>query len=606
MPEQTHTASTSRRDDFTLANVIPVLERAGVLDARMSARVRAEGDAHTAKLQAAIKTRAGDAPYVSPLEIIADFRFPSSHPRHDYLAISELSESWALAAGVPFARIDPLKLDTATLCDIVSRPFALRHLLAPIQLLDGTLRVVMVNPFDRNAAGQLEDVTGFHIEPVLGLRSEILKTINDIFAFGRTLHKAQRLRDPVFDLGNLEQLVDVMTDHELDASDQHIIRAVDLLLQYAFDQRASDIHVEPKRERALVRLRIDGRLHETHTIPLAVYPSFVSRIKIMARLDIAEKRRPQDGRIKSAYRDQEIELRVSSVPVAFGEKIVIRVFDPDILVQDIGQLGMTVEQRVVYERLVSRPHGIVLVTGPTGSGKTTTLYSTLQHICTPAINIVTIEDPIEMVHGPFNQIAVQESAGVTFSRALRSVLRQDPDVIMVGEIRDLETARYAVQAALTGHLVFSTLHTNTAVGSITRLVDLGIEPFLIASTVIGVIAQRLLRVVCSGCDEPYRPRDDELFLLGVGDANVDFSRVRHGTGCTRCRKTGYSGRIAAFEVVELNERLRAMVRDEDDERAIVKAARRMGSEPLLTSAVRKVLAGQTTAEEVLRVIPLTG
>jgi general secretion pathway protein E len=379
---------------------------------------------------------------------------------------------------------------------------------------------------------------------------------------------------------------------------------VDLLLQYAFEQRASDIHIEPKRERAVVRLRIDGCLHDTHSIPKQVYPSFVSRIKIMSRLDIAEKRRPQDGRIKSAFKDSEIELRVSTVPVAFGEKVVIRIFDPTILLQDIPSLGYTPEQMTCYQRILKRPHGIILVTGPTGSGKTTTLYSSLQALSTPEVNVITIEDPIEMVHEPFNQIAVQESVGISFANALRSVLRQDPDIIMVGEIRDAETAQYAVQAALTGHLVFSTLHTNTAIGAITRLVDLGIERFLVASTVIGLVAQRLMRLVCPACGESDHVPAETLQLLGLA-GDVDQSQVRRGAGCEKCRKTGFFGRTAAFEVIELTDAMRVMIRDNADERDIAKLARKDGAEPLLSNAGRKLLAGRTTPEEILRVVPAT-
>jgi general secretion pathway protein E len=298
-------------------------------------------------------------------------------------------------------------------------------------------------------------------------------------------------------------------------------------------------------------------------------------------------------------------LRVSVVPVAFGEKVVVRIFDPAILLQNVESLGLTPQQKGSYERILSRPHGIILVTGPTGSGKTTTLYSSLQCLSTSDVNVITIEDPIEMVHEPFNQIAVQDTVGITFANALRSVLRQDPDIIMVGEIRDTETAQYAVQAALTGHLVFSTLHTNTAVGAITRLVDLGIERFLIASTVIGLVAQRLVRLVCPACAEPATVSDDTLFLLGLGGAAVDRTHVRRGTGCEKCRRTGYFGRTAAFEVIEVTDALRVMIRDGADEADIARHARREGAEPLMSNAAGKFLAGKTTAEEILRVVPST-
>jgi general secretion pathway protein E len=585
-------------DGFSLARALEVLTERRTLSPEQAEAVRNAAAERTRVLARSDR----ESPFVSPLEVIASFRFPSRNPRREFIDDAELCEVFGDAAGIAFARIDPLKLDARVLASIVSRPFARKHLMVPIRKDGRRLTVAMVNPFDRAAINNLEHVTSAIVEPVLGLRVEILKTINEIFAFERSMQKAERMRSASLDIGNLEQLVDIGTDAELDSSDQHIIRAVDLLFQYAFEQRASDIHIEPKRDRALVRLRIDGRLHDTHSIPKQVFPGFVSRIKIMARLDIAEKRRPQDGRIKSTHRNTETELRVSTVPVAFGEKVVIRIFDPTVLLQKVADLGFTPQQQPAYERLLKRPHGIILVTGPTGSGKTTTLYSSLQAIASPEVNIVTIEDPIEMVHDPFNQIAVQEAAGVNFATALRSVLRQDPDVVMVGEIRDPETAQYAVQAALTGHLVFSTLHTNTAAGAITRLADLGIERFLVASTVIGLVAQRLLRMICSACGEPDTLSDDTLALLGL-DAAVDRSHLKRGAGCEKCRKTGYHGRTAAFEVMEIDDRLRGMIRDGADEGEIVRQARRDGTEPLMSNAVRKMLDGTTTSDEILRVIP---
>jgi general secretion pathway protein E len=597
--------STLAGSDFSTAGVLQLFAQKHTLSRRQIHEVRVGYAAKLSAIRKQLSTRGSENPYVSPLELIASFNFPSTNPRREFVDEIEICQAYAAAASVRFSRIDPLKLDAKTLCSIVSKPFARKHLLVPIRLEGNRLTVAMVNPFDRGVIQSLEDVTGYGIVPVLGLRVEILKTINEIFDFERSLQKAEQLRAAGQDLGNLEQLVDIMTEQELDASDQHIVKAVDLLLQYAFEQRASDIHIEPKRNKSIVRLRIDGRLHDTHSIPKQVYPGFLSRIKIMARMDIAEKRKPQDGRIKSIFKDTEIELRVSVVPVAFGEKVVIRIFDPAILVQDLSTLGFFPEQKAVFERVIARPYGIILVTGPTGSGKTTTLYSSLQHLASPKVNVTTIEDPIEMVHEPFNQIGVQENAGVTFAGALRSILRQDPDIIMVGEIRDEETAQYAVQAALTGHLVFSTLHTNNAAGAVTRLIDLKVEPFLIASTLIGVIAQRLVRLVCRHCDEPAEISDDERPLLGIGSSGVDLSGIRRGTGCEKCRKTGYRGRTAVFELLEISDRVRAFIRDECDERTITQAARSAGSEPLLTSATRKFLAGQTTVEEILRVIPLS-
>ncbi len=603
-PTRTSTDKAPRHDDaFDLSRAVDLLLERRLLTLEQAGAARAEGNARRAAIARELRERGiSDGAFVSPLEVIAAFRFPSRNPRRDHMDEEELCRAFGEATVMGFTRIDPLKLDARTLAAIVSKPFAQKHLMVPIHLEGGRLSVAMVNPFDKAAINNIEHATGYAVEPVLGLRVEILKTINEIFAFERSLQKAEKLRTAAFDVGNLEQLVEVRGDQELDGSDQHVVRAVDLLLQYAFEQRASDIHIEPKRERSVVRLRIDGCLHDTHSIPKQVYPSFVSRIKIMSRLDIAEKRRPQDGRIKSVFKDSEIEIRVSTVPVAFGEKVVLRIFDPTILLQDVKSLGFTPEQMPTYQRILHRPHGIILVTGPTGSGKTTTLYSSLQYLSSPEVNVVSIEDPIEMVHEPFNQIAVQESVGLTFANALRSVLRQDPDVIMVGEIRDTETAQYAVQAALTGHLVFSTLHTNTAIGAITRLVDLGIERFLVSSTVIGLVAQRLMRLVCPACGETDHVPAETLQLLGL-PGDVDQACVRRGTGCEKCRKTGFFGRTAAFEVIELTDAMRVMIRDNADEPDIAKLARRDGAEPLLSNAVRKLLAGRTTPEEILRVVP---
>jgi general secretion pathway protein E len=594
-----------RRDDtFDLALVVGVLLERRVLTFEQAATVRADGAARRSIIARELRERGYSADFVSPLEVIASLRFPGPNPRKEFLDEEELCRAFAEATGKAFTRIDPLKLDARTLAGIVSKPFAQKHLMVPVKLEGGVLSVAMVNPFDKGAIHNIEHATGYSVIPLLGLRVDILKTTNEIFAFERSLQKAEKARSASFDMGNLEQLVEVRPDQELDSSDQHVVRAVDLLLQYAFEQRASDIHIEPKRDRSVVRLRIDGCLHDTHSIPKQVYASFVSRIKIMSRLDIAEKRRPQDGRIKSAFKDSEIEIRVSTVPVAFGEKVVLRIFDPTILLQDVSALGFTPGQMTTYQRVLHKPHGIILVTGPTGSGKTTTLYSSLQYLSSPDVNVISIEDPIEMVHEPFNQIAVQDSVGLSFANALRSVLRQDPDIIMVGEIRDTETAQYAVQAALTGHLVFSTLHTNTAIGAITRLVDLGIERFLVASTVIGLVAQRLMRLVCPSCGEADHVGAETLQLFGLA-ADVDQGEVRRGTGCEKCRKTGYFGRTAAFEVIELTDAMRVMIRDNANEPDIAKLARKDGAEPLLSNAARKLLSGKTTPEEILRVVPAT-
>jgi len=600
-----HTSSmTQQRVPLTLEGVAGALEHAGVLTAPQAAEVIQHGRKKEAALRRSLKSKDSEDPWVSPIEIVASFGLPSKNPRRKTLEEDEICEAYSGAAGVPFERIDPLKLNARSVCMIVSKPFARKNLLVPLRIESGELTVAMVNPFDGSTIHWLEDFTGYTIKPALGLRHEILKTINEVFAFEHSIIKAEKLKTHITDLGNLEQLVDIAGGQEIEASNRHVVNAIDLLLQYAYDQRASDIHIEPKRTHAVVRLRIDGRLHATHSIPKPVYPSIVSRVKILARMDIAEKRKPQDGRIKTKFKDTEIELRVSSVPMAFGEKLVIRIFDPTLLMQDLSALGIFPEQLKTLKRCLGHPHGIILLTGPTGSGKTTTLYSALRYLSTPDVNITTIEDPIEMVYEQFNQIGVQHQAGLTFATALRNVLRQDPDIIMVGEIRDRETAEYAIQAALTGHLVLSTLHTNTAAGAITRLRDLGIEPFLLASTLIAVIAQRLLRRVCSSCDEPAEISPESKRLLGIDKGGIDCAGLRTGAGCEICRHTGYSGRTAIMEILDVSDEVRGMIRDGTDDKRLEAVARRAGAQPLMTSAVRHLLDGRTTLEEIFRVVPL--
>jgi general secretion pathway protein E len=597
--------STFLAANFTVESVSHALAGAGFLSADQMQQILNSAAVHRARLKKKFKHQKNGEIFISPLELIHEFGFPSKNPKRDHMDEAEICAAFASVSNIPFVRIDPLKLDAKILCTIVSKPFARKHLLVPIQIQGNVLTVAMVNPFLRETIHSLEDVTGCTIAPVLGMRQEILKTINEVFAFEHSLMKAEQQRDATQDLGNLEQLAQMMTDEEVDASDKHIIKAVDLLFQYAYEQRASDIHLEPKRNKGIVRLRIDGRLHDTHSIPHKIYPSFVSRIKIMARMDIAEKRKPQDGRIKTSSNGSEVELRVSVVPVAFGEKIVIRIFDPNVLMQDLSTLGLFPDQLHAFQGFLQRPYGIILVTGPTGSGKTTTLYSALRFLSNPQVNITTIEDPIEMVYEPFNQIAVQSQIGVTFSTALRNVLRQDPDIIMVGEIRDHETAEYAIQAALTGHLVLTTLHTNTACGAVTRLNDLGIESFLIASTLLGVVSQRLLRTVCPECDGAASITEDEKRLLHLDRIGVDVSGLRAGTGCEKCRKTGYRGRTGAFEILEATEEIRLLIRDAADEKSIEQTAGQCHMRPLLSSAIQNLTSGKTTVEEILRVVPLT-
>ncbi|MEJ2202343.1 MAG: GspE/PulE family protein, partial [Desulfuromonadaceae bacterium] len=436
------------------------------------------------------------------------------------------------------------------------------------------------------------------IRRVLASRSDILKVLGEFFGFRASVLAAANEMGHGNELSNLEQYFQMRGQAEIEGSDKHIISAVEALLRYAFEQRASDIHIEPKREKSLVRLRVDGVLHNIHTVPSKLHPPIVSRIKLLSRLDLAEKRRPQDGRIKTRHKDKEIELRVSTLPVAFGEKVVIRIFDPEVLMQDLDRLGFYPREYQLFSSFIRRPNGIILVTGPTGSGKTTTLYSSLRVLASPEVNIVTVEDPIEMVMEEFNQVGVQTAIEVTFATVLRNILRQDPDIIMIGEIRDKETADNAVQAALTGHLVLSTLHTNDAPTSIVRLLDLGVPSFLIASTVIGINAQRLVRTICVHCKRQRLLTPEEIAYLRLEGEQIT---VWEGAGCDECRGTGYKGRSGIFEIMDFTQRVRDVLSDEIDLETLHRAVRADGMISLREAAVRKMLEGISTFEEVVSV-----
>jgi general secretion pathway protein E len=406
---------------------------------------------------------------------------------------------------------------------------------------------------------------------------------------------------------NLEQLLQVGSLKDPDAQDQHIVNIVDWLLQYAFEQRASDIHIEPRRDKGKIRFRIDGVLHIVYELPAAVMTAMVSRLKILGRMNVAEKRRPQDGRIKTQAQDgQEIELRLSTLPTAFGEKLVMRIFDPEVLVRSFADLGLTGKDYERWQQMTNRAHGIVLVTGPTGSGKTTTLYSTLKQLATEEVNVSTIEDPIEMVESSFNQTQVQHNIDLDFALGIRTLMRQDPDIIMVGEIRDFETAEMAVQAALTGHLVLSTLHTNDAPTAVTRLLDLGIAAHLIKVTLNGVMAQRLVRTLCPHCKEAV-PLDESAWQQLVAPWKVTApAQVFQPVGCLECRNTGYLGRQGIYEIMPLSDSLRPMVSAETDLRQLTVQAMKEGMHTLRLSGAQKVGTGLTSIEEVLRVTPEHG
>jgi len=504
--------------------------------------------------------------------------------------------------GMTFKKIDPLKLDLELVTQTIPKSFALKHMVLPVDSSLETITVAVYDPFNRQVLEDIERVTKKRVEALISTRSDIVKTIAEFYGFKSSIVAADtQLSKPLVDLGNLEQLTRLQATEEISSSDQHITNAVDHLFNYGFDQRASDVHIEPKREQTIVRLRIDGLLHTIYRIPKSVHPAIISRIKGLARLDLAEKRRPQDGRIKVERNGKEAEIRISTVPVAFGEKVVLRILDPDILLQDLEGLGFSTADLIKYRRLIEVPYGIVLITGPTGSGKTTTLYSSLRFLASEGNNITTIEDPIEMVHEQFNQIGVKPRINLTFANVLRHVLRQDPDIIMIGETRDLETATNAIQAALTGHLVLSTLHTNDAPSAITRLIDLGVQPFLISSSLTGVAAQRLVRKICPHCQESYKVKVADLAPLDLGKDPQTELELKMGKGCQQCRNTGYLGRSGIFEVLPMSEKLNHLTNHKASLADLQKAALQEGMSTLQQSAVDKMLRGITTFEEVVRV-----
>lgn len=509
----------------------------------------------------------------------------------------------AADAAFPYRRVEQRELDMELVTSILPHTFALRHQALPLGLEDKHLMVGVRHPFFGSLLEDVRQVAGHPTAPVIVPGNMLRKLIDDIYTFRSSVAGAEDQYSggaKAFDLGNLEQFVKLKSASEIAEDDQHIKNLVDFLMSEALSGKASDIHLEPKRDEFLIRMRFDGMLHDTHHLPKVLHPAVTSRIKTLSRLDIAEKRRPQDGRIKIAALTGEAEVRVSTLPVAFGEKTVMRILSPEALFLDLEDMFFNKSDLARWNSFMSMPYGIILVTGPTGSGKTTTLYSTLRQLASPKVNVTTVEDPIEMVHNEFNQIAVQPKIGITFAGIIRNILRQDPDIIMIGEMRDAETAENAIQAALTGHLVLSTLHTNDAPSAITRLLDLGLQPFLLSSTVVGIMAQRLVRRICKYCVEDFfltRQAALELGFITEGDL-----RLKKGRGCLMCHDTGYLGRLAAVEVMGMSENIRTLALKKNIGSLEIKAAaRREGMTTLRENALDLMLAGLTTIEEVMRV-----
>jgi general secretion pathway protein E len=503
--------------------------------------------------------------------------------------------------------IDPLKINVTAVADVMSRAFAERHRILAVEVTDTEVLIASSEPYIKAWESNLEHVLRKRVRRVLTDPRVIARHTAEFYTMAGSVNRARGAdrADSGVGVTNLEQMLELGSMKEPDANDQHIVNIVDWLLQYAFEQRASDIHIEPRRDVGNVRFRIDGVLHSVYELPQQVGNAVTSRIKILGRMDVAEKRRPQDGRLKTRTPEgNEVELRLATLPTAFGEKLVMRIFDPDVLQKSFEQLGLANEDLVRWHQMTGVGNGIVLVTGPTGSGKTTTLYSTLRQLATSEVNVCTIEDPIEMVEGAFNQMQVNHTINLDFSSGVRALMRQDPDIIMVGEIRDLETANMAVQAALTGHLVLSTLHTNDSPSSISRLLELGVPAYLIKATVRGVMSQRLVRILCPKC-KTFSPLDPEAWRELTQPWNMaPPEQVPRPVGCKECRNTGYMGRQGIYEVLVNSPEVQSQITPQMESSQIRKVAMSEGMHTLRLSGASRVARGETTIEEVMRVAPV--
>ena len=521
------------------------------------------------------------------------------------LDVDMLTEYVAQRCGLAFLRIDPLKVDVGRVADAMSASYAERHKVLPVQVSGSEVVVATAEPFVNDWVAEVERQTKRQVRRVLANPQHITRYTAEFFALAKSVREANKSGGSAGG-SSFEQLVELgKSNKQLDANDQGVIRVVDWLWQYAFDQRASDIHLEPRREQGVIRFRIDGVLHPVYQMPMGVLNAMVARVKLLGRMDVVEKRRPQDGRIKTRNpRGDEVEMRLSTLPTAFGEKMVMRIFDPDNAVKDLDALGFTPHDAQRWEQLVKRPHGIILVTGPTGSGKTTTLYSTLKRVATEEVNVSTVEDPIEMIEPSFNQTQVQPQLDFTFAEGLRALMRQDPDVIMVGEIRDLQTADMAVQAALTGHLVFSTLHTNDAPSAVTRLMELGVPPYLINATLLGVLAQRLVRTLCRQCRQLDEAASPEALaeLIRPWKLNGGY-RAYRPVGCVDCRMTGFRGRMGLYELLTVSEALKNQIHQSPSIDALRRQAVQDGMRPLRLAGALRAAEGLTTLDEVIAATP---
>tara|TARA_R100000458_G_scaffold20032_3_gene17794 strand:- start:6281 stop:8065 length:1785 start_codon:yes stop_codon:yes gene_type:complete len=540
-----------------------------------------------------------------PLEFLAAQQLDDLRRPGKKLDLETLTVWLAEHAGQPYLRIDPLKIDVAAITPLMSYAFAQRHSILAVAVDASAVTIASSQPFVHGWEANLTHVLKRPIKRVVANPADIQRFTVEFYRLAKSVSGASGSEQKISGVGNFEQLLNLgASDQEPDANDSHIVNIVDWLFQYAFQQRASDIHIEPRRDQGTVRFRIDGVLHNVYQLPPQVAMAVVSRLKTLGRMNVAEKRKPQDGRVKTKTPDGgEVELRLSTLPTAFGEKMVMRIFDPEVLLKGFDQLGFSADDLRRWQSMTGQPNGIILVTGPTGSGKTTTLYTTLKQLATPEVNVCTIEDPIEMIEGAFNQMQVQHNIDLTFASGVRALMRQDPDIIMVGEIRDLETAEMAIQAALTGHLVLSTLHTNDAPSAVTRLLELGVPHYLLKATLLGVMAQRLVRTLCPHCKAPVQlDADDWSALTRPWNAPLPTTAQR-AVGCLECRDTGFRGRAGVYEIMLLNDAIKPLITADTDIVALRRQAFKDGMRSLRLSGAQKIAAGLTTMEEVLRVTP---
>ncbi len=576
------------------------LDLRGIVDALLADHLITEQDANKLKSQ----NRNRDNSDIHPLTQIAERNLSQASPPHEPLTLELLTQWLSRKAKLDYLRIDPLKVDVAGITGLVSYAYAARFKILPVEVSEDQVVIATAEPFVVEWVEELTRMLKRKINRVVSNPLDIGRYLVEFYALTESVKRAA-MKSSMGRIGsaiNLEQLVELSRTGKLDANDRYVVNIVDWLLQYAFDQRASDIHLEPRRDNSDVRFRIDGVLHPVYQLPTVVMGAVISRLKVLGRMDLAEKRRPQDGRVRTKRPGGgEVELRLSTMPTVFGEKLVMRIFDPEVTIRSFEELGLNTHELSRWKAMVSKPYGIILVTGPTGSGKTTTLYSTLKQLAKPEVNVCTVEEPIEMVEPRFNQMQVQPAIGLDFAGGLRNLLRQDPDIIMVGEIRDLETADMAIQAALTGHLVFSTLHTNDATSAIVRLLDIGVPHYLIKSTLLGVVAQRLVRTLCRHCRRP-GDIDEDLWKSLVNPWKVAMpSPAFLPAGCLECRETGYLGRIGIYEILTISPSLRQRIRENMDITGFREQAMREGMYPLHISGAQKICAGLTTLDEVFRV-----